>query len=116
MADNLRELRRSDLGRLRAAQQLAESAIDSLYDPVVVTDAEGRVTRLNRAAEEIFGPEAAGLGQPIASLARRQRDWGGGVAGDRTRPADRLRYRRGGRATQRHRRRSRLSRAHHADA
>jgi NtrC-family two-component system sensor histidine kinase KinB len=69
MADNLRELRRSDLGRLRAAQQLAESAIDSLYDPVVVTDADGRVTRLNRAAEEIFGPEATGLGQPVATLA-----------------------------------------------
>jgi NtrC-family two-component system sensor histidine kinase KinB len=69
MADNLRELRRSDLGRLRAAQRLAESAIDSLYDPVVVTDADGRVTRLNRAAEEIFGAEATGLGQPVATLA-----------------------------------------------
>ena len=69
MAGHLGELRRSDLGRLRAAQQLAESAIDSLYDPVVVTDADGRVTRLNRAAEEIFGSESAGVGQPISSLA-----------------------------------------------
>jgi NtrC-family two-component system sensor histidine kinase KinB len=59
MADHLRELRRSDLGRLRVAQRLAESAIDSLYDPVVVTDADGKVTRLNRAAEEILGPEPA---------------------------------------------------------
>ena len=72
MADHLRELRRSDLGRLRAAQQLAESAIDSMYDPVVVTDAEGRVTRLNRAAEEIFGAESKELGQPIGSLAAGQ--------------------------------------------
>jgi NtrC-family two-component system sensor histidine kinase KinB len=69
MADHLRELRRSDLGRLRAAQQLAESAIDSLYDPVLVTDAQGWVTRLNRAAEEIFGSEGSALGQPVASLA-----------------------------------------------
>ena len=68
MADHLRELRRSDLGRLRAAQQLAESAIDSLYDPVVVTDPEGRVTRLNRAAEDVFGSEGSALGRPVASL------------------------------------------------
>jgi NtrC-family two-component system sensor histidine kinase KinB len=69
MADHLRELRRSDLGRLRVAQRLAGSAIDSMYDPVIVTDADGRVTRLNRAAEEIFGTESVGLGQPIVALA-----------------------------------------------
>jgi PAS domain S-box-containing protein len=68
MADHLRELRQSDLGRLRAAQQLAEAAIDSLYDPVVVTDAGGRVTRLNRAAEDVFGPEPSSLGQPISQI------------------------------------------------
>jgi PAS domain S-box-containing protein len=69
MADHLRELRQSDLGRLRAAQQLAEAAIDSLYDPVVVTDADGRVTRMNRAAEDVVGPERSSLGQPISDLA-----------------------------------------------
>jgi len=69
MADRLRELRRSDLGQLRAAQQLAASAVDSLYDPVIVTDAAGRVTRLNPAAEEIFGVEPAALGKPVAELA-----------------------------------------------
>jgi PAS domain S-box-containing protein len=68
MADHLRELRQSDLGRLHAAQQLAEAAIDSLYDPVVVTDADGRVTRLNRAAEDVFGPETSALGQPISRM------------------------------------------------
>ena len=69
MADHLRELRRSDLGQLRAAQQLAESAVDSLYDPVIVTDAAGSVTRLNRAAEEIFGTAPVALGKPVAALA-----------------------------------------------
>jgi signal transduction histidine kinase/HAMP domain-containing protein len=64
----LRELRRSDLGRLRAAQQLAESAIDSLYDPVLVTDVDGRLTRANRAAEEAFGRDAIGTGRDIADL------------------------------------------------
>jgi nitrogen fixation/metabolism regulation signal transduction histidine kinase len=50
MAERIRELRRSDLGKLLVAQQTTEAAIDSLYDPVVVTDSAGRVTRINAAA------------------------------------------------------------------
>ena len=69
MAAHIRELRQSDLGRLRLAQQLAEAAIDSLFDPVIVTDEAGRITRLNRAAEELFGAEAAAVGQPISHVA-----------------------------------------------
>ena len=38
MAGRLREVRQSDLGKLLVAQQTAEAAIDSLYDPVLVTD------------------------------------------------------------------------------
>ena len=34
MAERIRELRRSDLGKLLVAQQTTEAAIDSLYDPV----------------------------------------------------------------------------------
>lgn len=55
MAKSLRQLRSSDMGRLLVAQQTTEAAIDSLYDPVIVTDGDGRVTKLNPAAEEIFG-------------------------------------------------------------
>ena len=58
MAERIRELRRSDLGQLLVAQQTTEAAIDSLYDPVIVTDSEGRVTRVNAAAERLFGPRA----------------------------------------------------------
>jgi nitrogen fixation/metabolism regulation signal transduction histidine kinase len=57
MAERIRQLRNSDLGKLVVAQQTTEAAIDSLYDPVIVTDEDGRVTKLNRAAEEIFGIE-----------------------------------------------------------
>src|SRR5215813_10044445 len=52
MAENLRQLRNSDMGKLLMAQQTTEAAIDSLFDPVIVTDAGGRVTKLNPAAEE----------------------------------------------------------------
>ena len=58
MAERIRELRRSDLGKLLVAQQTTEAAIDSLYDPVVVTDSDGRVTRINAAAERLFGARA----------------------------------------------------------
>jgi PAS domain S-box-containing protein len=70
MAERIRELRRSDLGKLLVAQQTTEAAIDSLYDPVIVTDSEGRVTRTNPAAERLFGPREATTGKPIEQVAR----------------------------------------------
>ena len=73
MAEHLRLLRRSDLGQLIVAQQTTEATVDSLYDPVLVTDEQGRVTKLNPAAEKIFGPEAASLGKPVAEITRDNR-------------------------------------------
>jgi signal transduction histidine kinase len=55
MADRLDRYRRSSLGELLLAQQAAQSAIDSLPDPVVVFDANGDVLSVNRAAEALFG-------------------------------------------------------------
>lgn len=73
MAERIQQLRSSDLGRLVVAQQTTEAAIDSLFEPVLVTDGEGRVTRLNRAAESLFGAKAQAVGKPIAEIARDQR-------------------------------------------
>ena len=70
MAERIRQLRSSDMGQLLVAQQTTEAAIDSLYDPVIVTDAEGRVTKLNPAAQEIFGSEAANGGKQVGEVAR----------------------------------------------
>jgi NtrC-family two-component system sensor histidine kinase KinB len=69
MAEHIRQLRRSDVGKLMLAQQTTEAIIDSLYDSVLVTDAQGHVTRLNPAAEVIFGPEAQHIGKPVAEIA-----------------------------------------------
>lgn len=69
MAERIRELRRSDLGQLVIAQQTTEAAIDSMFDPVLVTDAEGRLTRINAAAERLFGVRATVLGKPIGEVA-----------------------------------------------
>ena len=73
MADRIRQLRRSDLGKLLVAQQTTEAAIDSLYDPVIITDAQGGVTKLNPAAEELFGPEARSIGRHVRDVAHDSR-------------------------------------------
>jgi two-component system, NtrC family, sensor histidine kinase KinB len=69
MAARIRELRRSDLGKLVIAQQTTEAVIESLYDPVIVTDSERRVTRTNPAAEHLFGPRESTIGRPIDEVA-----------------------------------------------
>jgi NtrC-family two-component system sensor histidine kinase KinB len=73
MADRLRELRRSDMGKLLVAQQTTEAVIDSLFDPVIVADDQGVVTRVNPAAERLFGARAGAIGKPIDTVARDSR-------------------------------------------
>jgi len=73
MAQRIRQLRSSDMGKLMVAQQTTEAAIDSLYDPVIVTDGEGCVTKLNPAAEEIFGSEKENTGKHVGDVARDAR-------------------------------------------
>jgi PAS domain S-box-containing protein len=73
MAERIRELRRSDMGQLLIAQQTTEATVDSLYDPVIVTDSDGRVTRINAAAERLFGAQADLVGRPIEQAARDPR-------------------------------------------
>jgi PAS domain S-box-containing protein len=73
MAEHIRQLRRSDLGKLLMAQQTTEAALDSLYDPVLVTDAQGRVTKLNPAAEELFGAGAWNRGRFVWEVAHDER-------------------------------------------
>ena len=73
MADRLRELRRSDMGKLLVAQQTTEAVIDSLFDPVIVADEDGVVRRLNPAAERLFGARADTLGRPLDAVTRDPR-------------------------------------------
>jgi PAS domain S-box-containing protein len=55
MSVRLRELRKSDVGCILIERRKSDAVIDSLYEPVIVTDSEGNVTKLNRAAEQLFG-------------------------------------------------------------
>ncbi len=47
----LRELRESESGRLQMEHHLSDAVVQSIFEPVIVTDAKGRVLRLNQAAE-----------------------------------------------------------------
>jgi PAS domain S-box-containing protein len=73
MAERIRELRHSDMGKLLVAQQTTEAAIDSLFDPVIVADGAGLVTRINPAAERLFGARADMIGRSIDAVTRDPR-------------------------------------------
>jgi signal transduction histidine kinase len=55
MAVLLRELRESEFGRRQVEQQLSDAVVQSMFEPVIVTDAQGQVLKLNAAAEQLTG-------------------------------------------------------------
>jgi NtrC-family two-component system sensor histidine kinase KinB len=65
MASKLAELRKSEERKIRRAEKMTDSAFESLYDPVIVTDAKGRIVHLNRAAEKLFGPAPESPRMPV---------------------------------------------------
>lgn len=54
MAARLRDFRKSEYGRLLLEQKKSDAVIDCLYEPVIVTDARGIVSKTNRAAKALF--------------------------------------------------------------
>ena len=63
MTANLRELRQSDYGKMLMERKKSDAVIDSIYEPVIVTDAHGRTIKLNRAAEQLFNSSRNGNGK-----------------------------------------------------
>jgi signal transduction histidine kinase len=51
----LRELRDSESGRLQMEHHLSDAVVQSIFEPVIVTDAKGRVLKLNQAGIELLG-------------------------------------------------------------
>lgn len=68
MAERLARYRQSSLGELLLAQQAAQSAIDSLPDPVLIFSPEGLPVSLNQAAEWLIRRPAGGEGSGPAGL------------------------------------------------
>lgn len=66
MAEKLREARKNEEGRLQLAERMSDAALESLLDPVIVTNAMGKIAHLNPAAEGLFGPDERAKGRLIA--------------------------------------------------
>lgn len=58
MSVRLRELRETEAGRRQMEYQLSSAVLQSIFEPVIVTDSKGHVLRINQAAEEILGKAA----------------------------------------------------------
>ncbi|HTQ08732.1 MAG TPA: ATP-binding protein [Fimbriimonadaceae bacterium] len=65
MAEKLAEARAVDSRRLKRAELMSDAALECLYDPVVVSDAKGRLVYLNNAAQGLFGPTPTTPRSPI---------------------------------------------------
>jgi signal transduction histidine kinase len=59
IAVRLRELHDSEAGRRQMEFQLSDAVLQSIFEPIIVTDGKGHVLKLNQAALELMG-EAAG--------------------------------------------------------
>ncbi len=59
MAIRLRDLRDTESGRRQMEFQLSDAVLQSIFEPVIVTDAKGHVLKLNQASMDLLG-DAAG--------------------------------------------------------
>jgi PAS domain S-box-containing protein len=57
MTDRLQAARKVQAERLERAERMSDTALDSLTDPVIVADQEGRVVYMNRAAQVAYGTQ-----------------------------------------------------------
>jgi signal transduction histidine kinase len=55
VAVRLRDLRETESGRREMDQQLSDAVVQSIFEPVIVTDAKGHVLKLNQASMELLG-------------------------------------------------------------
>ena len=66
LAMRLRDLRDSEAGRRQMEFQLSDAVLQSIFEPIIVTDAKGGILKLNQAARELLG-DAAGDRMALAT-------------------------------------------------
>jgi two-component system, NtrC family, sensor histidine kinase KinB len=59
VAVRLRDLHDSEAGRRQMEFQLSDAVLQSIFEPIIVTDGKGHILKVNQAAAELLG-EAAG--------------------------------------------------------
>jgi NtrC-family two-component system sensor histidine kinase KinB len=58
LAVRLRELRETESGRRQMEFQLSDAVLQSIFEPIIVTDSKGHVLKVNQAASEVLGSAA----------------------------------------------------------
>jgi signal transduction histidine kinase/HAMP domain-containing protein len=66
IAVRLREMRDTEAGRRQMEFQLSDAVLQSIFEPIIVTDGKGHVLKVNQAAAELLG-EAAGDRMALAN-------------------------------------------------
>jgi signal transduction histidine kinase/HAMP domain-containing protein len=66
IAVRLRELRDTEAGRRQMEFQLSDAVLQSIFEPIIVTDGKGHVLKVNQAASELLG-ESAGDRMALAN-------------------------------------------------
>jgi PAS domain S-box-containing protein len=66
LAVRLRDLHESDAGRRQMEFQLSDAVLQSIFEPIIVTDGKGHILKVNEAAAELLG-EAAGDRMALAN-------------------------------------------------
>ncbi|HLY43467.1 MAG TPA: ATP-binding protein [Terracidiphilus sp.] len=59
IAVRMRDLRDSEAGRKQMEFQLSDAVLQSIFEPIIVTDAKGHILKLNQAATDILGQAAS---------------------------------------------------------
>ena len=59
IAIRLRELRDTEAGRRQMEFQLSDAVLQSIFEPIIVTDGKGHVLKVNQAAAELLGEAAS---------------------------------------------------------
>jgi signal transduction histidine kinase len=59
IAVRLRELRDTEAGRRQMEFQLSDAVLQSIFEPIIVSDGKGHVLKVNQAAAELLGEAAA---------------------------------------------------------
>ena len=58
LAVRLRELRETEAGRRQMEFQLSDAVLQSIFEPIIVTDSKGHVLKVNPSASELLGAAA----------------------------------------------------------
>ena len=66
IALRLRDVRDTEAGRRQMEFQLSDAVLQSIFEPIIVTDGKGHVLKLNQSASELLG-EAAGDRMALAN-------------------------------------------------